>query len=125
MITVIVHQNGQTRTVDRVEPEWLDPASGATLWVDLMSPAEPERRLLSEIFGFHPLSVEDAVSALQYPKIETYPGYLYVVLHGIDAKPQQTQFATRDVDFFLGRNYLVTVHDSESPSIAAIHCRAR
>ncbi len=35
MITVFVHQNGQTQSVERVEPEWLDPASGATLWVDL------------------------------------------------------------------------------------------
>jgi magnesium transporter len=120
MITVIVHQNGQTRTVDRVEPEWLDPASGATLWVDLMGPGEAERRLLSDVFGFHPLSVEDAVSALQFPKIETYPGYLYVVLHGIDANPKQTNFATRDVDFFLGRNYLVTVHETQSRSISAI-----
>ena len=120
MITVFVHQNGQTRFVDRVEPEWLDPASGAMLWVDLMAPGEAERRLLSDVFGFHPLSVEDAVSALQFPKIETYPGYLYVVLHGIDAKPQDTQFATGDVDFFLGRNYLVTVHDGDSRSINAI-----
>ena len=120
MITVFVHQNGQTRIVERVEPEWLDPASGVTLWVDLMAPGEPERRLLSEVFGFHALSVDDAVSSLQFPKIETYPGYLYVVLHGIDAKPQHTQFATRDVDFFLGRNYLVTVHDGESRSISTI-----
>lgn len=120
MITVFVHQNGQTRSVDRVEPEWLDPASGAMLWVDLMAPGEAERRLLSEVFGFHPLAVEDAVSALQFPKIETYPGYLYVVLHGIHAEPQHTQFATRDVDFFLGRNYLVTVHDGDSRSINAI-----
>ena len=121
MITVFVHQNGQTQVLDRVERQWLDPASGATLWVDLKAPGEPERRLLSEGFGFHPLSVEDAVSALQFPKIETYPGYLYVVLHGIDAEPKQTQFATRDVDFFLGRNYLVTVHDGDSRSINAIH----
>jgi magnesium transporter len=120
MITVFVHQNGHTQIVERVEPEWLDPASGATLWVDLIAPGEAERRLLSDVFGFHPLSVEDAVSTLQFPKIETYPGYLYVVLHGIDAKPQHTQFATRDVDFFVGRNYLVTVHDGESRSISAI-----
>jgi magnesium transporter len=121
MITVFVHQNGQTHVVDRVEREWLDPASGATLWVDLKAPGDAERRLLSDVFGFHPLSVDDAVSALQFPKIETYPGYLYVVLHGIDAKPQHTQFATRDVDFFLGRNYLVTVHDGDSRSINAVH----
>ena len=131
MMTVLVHRNGQTQIADRVEPEWLDPTAGATLWVDLMSPSEPERRVLSEIFKFHPLAVEDAVSALQYPKIETYPGYLYVVLHGIDTTlatpapsdgggPQHTPFATRDVDFFLGRNYLVTVHDGDSRSISAI-----
>ena len=120
MITVFVHQNGQTQLVDRVEPQWLDPASGATLWVDLMAPGDAERRLLNDVFGFHALSVEDAVSALHFPKIETYPGYLYVVLHGIDAKPQHTQFATRDVDFFLGRNYLVTVHDGDSRSINTI-----
>jgi len=120
LITVFVHQNGKTQFVDRVEPEWLDPASGAMLWVDLMAPGEAERRLLSDVFGFHPLSVEDAVSALQFPKIETYPGYLYVVLHGIHAEPQHTQFATRDVDFFLGRNYLVTVHDGDSRSINTI-----
>jgi magnesium transporter len=121
LITALVHQNGQTRIVDRVEPQWLDPASGVTLWVDLVAPGEPESRLLSDVLGFHPLSVEDAVSALEYPKIETYPGYLYVVLHGVDAKPGQTQFATRDVDFFLGRNYLVTVHESTSRSISAVH----
>ncbi len=121
MITVFVHQNGKTQVLDRVEREWLDPASGVTVWVDLKAPGEPERRLLSEVFGFHPLSVDDAVSALQFPKIEAYPGYLYVVLHGIDAEPKHTQFATRDVDFFLGRNYLVTVHDGDSRSISAIH----
>jgi magnesium transporter len=117
LISVYVHQNGQTRIADRVEAAWLDPSSDVTLWVDLAAPGEEERRLLLDVFHFHPLSVEDAGSALQFPKIEAYEGYLYLVLHGIDPKPQQTQFATRDVDFFLGRRYLVTVHDGESRSI--------
>lgn len=103
--------------LNRVEPAWLDPASPVVLWIDIVSPSDEEQRLLSETFKFHPLSVEDALSALQYPKIEPYPGYLYLVLHGIDFKRGQTQFATHDVDFFLGRNYLVTVHDGNSRSI--------
>lgn len=90
------------------------------LWVDLSAPGEAERRLLLDPLHFHPLSVEDAVSALQFPKVEPYQGYLYVVLHGIDATPQRAGFATRDVDFFLGRNYLVTVHDGESRSIVSM-----
>ena len=127
MISVYVHQSGTTRLADRVEPEWLGPSSDVIVWVDLPEPGDEERRLLVEVFRFHALSVEDAVSALQFPKIESYPGYLYLVLHGIDSrlaapKPtreggQRAQFATRDVDFFLGRNFLVTVHDGKSRSI--------
>ena len=43
--------------------------------------------------------------------------YLYLVLHGIDSKEGVRGFSTRDVDFFLGRNFLVTVHDGTSLSI--------
>ena len=91
-----------------------------TLWVDLAAPTDDEFRLLSDVFGFHPLAVDDARSSLQYPKVEPYPGYLYLVLHGIDMSKGKTQFATRDVDFFLGRNYLVTIHDGQSRSIGRL-----
>jgi magnesium transporter len=117
MINVYVHRDGQTAHSDRVEPEWLDSSSRVTLWVDLAAPTEEERRVLSDVFRFHPLAVEDATSALQFPKIEPYEGFLYLVLHGIDATPSEVQFASRDIDFFLGRNYLVTVHDGQSRSI--------
>jgi magnesium transporter len=120
MLSVYVHQDGTTKCVDQVEPRWLELSSTVTLWVDLITPTEDEFRVLSDVFKFHPLAVEDARSALQYPKIEPYPGYLYLVLHGIDLTKGQTHFATRDVDFFLGRNYLVTVHDGESRSIARL-----
>src|SRR5262245_43541989 len=117
MINVYVHKDGKTTHGDRIDAAALDPSSVVTVWVDLSAPTEDERRVLSDVFHFHPLAVEDATSALQYPKIEPYEGYLYLVLHGIDADPKQAQFATRDVDFFLGRNYLVTVHDGQSRSI--------
>jgi magnesium transporter len=42
------------------------------------------------------------------------------VLHGIDLAKGQTQIATRDIDFFLGRRFLVTVHDGDSRSIARL-----
>jgi magnesium transporter len=104
----------------RVEPEWLDPASGVTLWVDLAAPTPEEGRLLLDLFHFHPLSVEDALSELQYPKIEVYDGYLYLVLHRIHTTGERPGFETRDVDFFLGPTFLVTVHDGQSRSIARL-----
>jgi magnesium transporter len=88
------------------------------IWVDLAAPSIPELLILSDTFAFHPLSVEDAKSAVQYPKAEAYDGYLYVILHGIDFHAGEDHcFATHDIDFFLGPNYLVTVHDGHSPSI--------
>ena len=99
---------------------WLRPASPVTLWVDLAAPTSDESAILNDVFHFHPLAVEDALSAIHHPKIESYEGYLYLILHGIDFRVEEHWFATRDVDFFLGPNYLVTVHDGSSRSIAAL-----
>jgi magnesium transporter len=120
LITIFVHQNGETNSAERLDPAWLEPASGVTLWVDISAPAEDEGRLLSDVFKFHPLSVEDALSAIHHPKIEPFPRYLYLILHGIDYQEEEHWFATRDVDFFLGENYLVTVHDGHSRSIETV-----
>ena len=117
MLSVYVHQNRETRCVTGVEPQWLDPSSQVTFWVDLAAPSQEELALLRDVFHFHPVSIEDAESSLQFPKIEPYQDYLYLVLHGIHLGAGQHHFATHDVDFFIGRNYLVTIHDGTSRSI--------
>jgi magnesium transporter len=117
MVTIFVHREGKTEQVTSIDRSWLNAASGVVLWVDIAAPSIPESLLLSDTFAFHPLSVDDAMSALQYPKAEAYDGYLYIVLHGIAFTGGAQCFCTHDVDFFLGPNYLVTVHDGESRSI--------
>jgi magnesium transporter len=118
LISVYVHHDGTTTPADRVDPEWLDPSSTTKIWVDLAAPSDDELLVLTTVFRFHPLSVENARSALEYPRVEQYPNYLYLVLHGIDSEVTPTRgFSTRDVDFFLGRNYLVSVHDGVSRTI--------
>jgi magnesium transporter len=120
MISVFLNQSGVTKILEHVEPRWLESDSGATLWVDITGITPDVAPLLTDVFHFHPLAVEDALSAVQYPKIESYDGYLYAVLHGIDFRAAEHRFATRDIDFFLGSNYLVTVHDGDSPSISRL-----
>jgi magnesium transporter len=120
MITVFIHQNGDTTHAERLDPAWLTPGSKVMLWVDFEAPTPEEGRLLTDVFHFHSLAVEDALSAIHHPKIELYDGYLYLILHRIDFREEEHWFATRDVDFFLGPNYLVTVHDGQSRSIQAL-----
>ena len=120
MVSIFAHRDGRTETVDRVDPAWLDPASSVKLWVDLAGATPEELTMLSDVFHFHPLAVEDAVASVHHPKIESYDGYLYLILHGIDYKKSETAFATHDIDFFLGATYLVTVHDGQTRSAGSI-----
>jgi magnesium transporter len=126
LISVFVHRNGQTEQPPSLDRAWLAPASGVFVWLDLAAPTIPESLLLSDTFKFHPLSVEDALSDAQYPKAEAYDGYLFVILHGIDLRASEKKgaFGTHGVSFFLGPNYLVTVHDGTSRSIGELrdHC---
>ena len=124
MITIFTHRNGRTERATSIDRTWLNPAAGVTFWVDLQSPSIPESLILSDTMAFHPLSVEDAMSAVQFPKVEAYDGYLYIVLHGMDFTASGGGFKTHDVDFFLGQTYLVTVHDGRTLSIAELleHC---
>ncbi|HMI89875.1 MAG TPA: magnesium/cobalt transporter CorA [Polyangiales bacterium] len=120
MINVTAYVDGKVHVSERVDPEWVAIGSTALVWVDISGPTAEEGRLLSEVFHFHELSIEDALSTRHHPKIESYGGYLYFILHGIDFNPSAHRFATHDVDFFLGPRYLVTVHDGKHRSVSYV-----
>jgi magnesium transporter len=120
VVTIFINRNGQSEQVKSIDRVWLNPASSTFVWVDLAAPSIPDLLILSDTFAFHPLSVEDARAELHYPKIEAYDGYLYSILHGIAFQMEESEFSTHDVDFFIGPNYLVTVHNGRSRSIAEL-----
>jgi magnesium transporter len=120
MLTVLARTGDHIRAFDRVDEDWLRPDSDMMFWVDLAKPTAAEGRILSEVFKFHELAIEDALAETHHPKIEPYEGYLYIILHGIDFEATKRGFGTRDIDFFLSSRYLVTVHDGRSRSIASI-----
>jgi magnesium transporter len=64
------------------------------------------------------------MSERQYPKAEAYDGYLYVILHGIHFQKGDKRFSTHDVDFFVGPNYLVTIHDGDSSTLQELRDHA-
>ena len=121
MLQIYAHANGKTSQADRVDPAWLAPGSGVLVWVDFMNPSQEEgQQILRDVFHFHDLAVEDALSDLEFPKVESYGDYLYLILHRIDFMAPEHCFKTHDVDFFLGPNYLVTIHLGDSRSIEQI-----
>src|SRR6266480_3078883 len=96
------------------------------LWVDLELPTPEETRfVLEDVFHFHPLSIEDCVMLSPSPKVEEYapkegdqfPPYLFMVIHAVDYSRKDGVFATRELNFFLGRNFLVTYHEAPLRSV--------
>jgi magnesium transporter len=120
LITYYVYKDGVTRRVDAIDPAWLAAESEAKVWADVRQPSQDDANVLSTVFGFHQLAVEDAIHEIQFPKVEAYRGFLYVVLHGIDFQAEQHAFVTQDIDFLLGKNFLVTVHDGTSRSVSEV-----
>jgi magnesium transporter len=120
LIRIFKHEGGSTGTVDRVDPAWLKAGSGISVWVDLDQPTPDEAKILSDVFHFHELAIEDALSEMHHPKVESYGDYLYLILHGIDFQASEHCFATKDVDFFLGAQFLVTVHPGVSRTIGKV-----
>ncbi len=118
MITVLVHREGQTRQVDVVDPAWLVPGASEKLWVDIELPDNGAKDLLRQTFRLHELSLEDALSEIHHPKIELFDHYLYLILHGILPGAGGRGFETNDTDFFLGDQFLVTVHHAPSRLIS-------
>jgi magnesium transporter len=91
------------------------------LWVDLDHPTPEETKsILEDVFHFHPLSIEDCVTDSPAPKVEEYlpreldryTPYLFMVIHAVDYSRKDSVFATSELDFFLGKNYLVTYHNT-------------
>ena len=117
MRTILVHRDGKTTRAEHVDPAWLEEGSGVFSGSTWRRRPPRMRACSRDPFQFHELAIEDALAEVHHPKIESYDGYLYVILHGIDFQASQHEFATHDTDFFVGPNYLVTVHDGTSRSI--------
>jgi magnesium transporter len=109
-----------TKDIERFLMPTLLADTNLFLWVDLENPTPDETKsVLEDVFHFHPLSIEDCVMFSPSPKVEEYvpkegdvfQSYLFMVIHAVDYSRQDGVFATSELNFFLGRNFLVTFHE--------------
>jgi magnesium transporter len=96
------------------------PADGNFVWIDINYPTEPEAAFLRDELGMHPLAVEDTLRGRQRPKIDRYPGYLFLVYYACRINPDRQRMALNELHLFLGSTFLITVHDFEIPEIAQV-----
>jgi magnesium transporter len=89
-----------------------EPADIGFVWVGLHEPQAGELEQLAEVFGLHPLAVEDAIHAHQRPKLERYDGVQFFVMKtvGYVARPGGGESVeTGEIMTFCGADFVVTV----------------
>jgi magnesium transporter len=77
---------------------------------------------LGQAFDLHPLALEDVLSVHQRPKVDEYPGNLYVVLrmlHYADG------LNTEQVSLFLGKDFVLTFQEDVGDCLDPIRERLR
>jgi magnesium transporter len=79
------------------------------IWVDVADPTSEDFEELAKEFGFHPLSIEDCRNEHQRPKVEEFQGYYFIVLYEAELIMDR-HLELRELNIFLAKNYLVTVH---------------
>ena len=97
-------------------------SSGLT-WVHVERPTQLEAGELAERFGFHDLDVEDVLSKRQRPKIDEYPGYLFVVLHFPIYDKTVQRLNAAELDVFLGPDFLITLPNAELHPVSRLFRR--
>jgi len=82
-----------------------DPAS--RFWVDLVDPSPELTRAVAGRLGLHPLVAEDIEERNQRPKLELTGEHVHLVAFAIG---YDREVQTDEIDFVLGRNFLLTAH---------------
>ena len=84
-------------------------------WLDLTAPTVEDIEKLRELFGFHPLALEDALHFGQRPKLDHYQDYVFVVFYGAREYAPGDTDVLREVQMFISGKYLVTLHEDSMP----------
>ena len=101
------------------------------IWVDLevsetnSHEISEAQSILLNTFKFHYLTVEDCLETRNQPKVESFPDYIYFIMHGVKNETNSANFVTRELDGYLGENFVVTFHNETFRSIENIKRQIR
>jgi magnesium transporter len=101
-----------------------DGDSAGFVWVGLHEPSATELADIAEVFGLHPLAVEDAIHAHQRPKLERYDDVHFVVMKTVGYVPSEPGGAevvvTGEIMLFCGPDFVVTVRHGSHGELGVV-----
>jgi magnesium transporter len=101
----------------------------AFVWIGLHEPDTDHMQEVADVFGLHPLAVEDAVHAHQRPKLERYDDTVVFVLKTVNYVPHDSVVLAREIVetgeimIFVGKDFVVTVRHGDHGGLAEVRKR--
>jgi len=112
------HASGKIRQGLSIEEINRALSSGeGTLWVDVDTRSSKQTSLLKDLFHFHPLAIEEAVNPESRVKLEEFDRYVLLIVRTVafcETTEDPYDLDTVNISFFLGKNFLVTVHGANT-----------
>jgi magnesium transporter len=90
------------------------------LWLDVDVTNRHHVALLENVCRFHPLTVEDTLNPNSRVKLEEYPGYLFMIIRGVqffEKTEDPYDLETFNLCFYLGSRFVVTTHAGPSRAV--------
>ncbi|MFT4200009.1 magnesium and cobalt transport protein CorA [Gordonia sp. (in: high G+C Gram-positive bacteria)] len=96
------------------------------VWLGLHAPDNAQMTAVADVYGLHPLAVEDAVVAHQRPKLELYGHTMFMVMRTVAYVDHDSIASTADVVstgeimMFGGQDFVITVRHGDQTELASI-----
>ncbi len=87
-------------------------------WIDLEAPTDDDLQQIAEHIKLHPLTVDDAKTFRQRPKIEDYADYMYLVVFGVDPGTASGGPLLREVHMIITGQAVITIHERPNDALA-------
>jgi magnesium transporter len=79
------------------------------VWLDLCEPDQQDLAVVSQEFGLHPLTVEDAVQQHERPKLDRYQDHYFLTAYAVSLDPATGSLTTSELAAFTTPRALITV----------------
>jgi magnesium transporter len=108
-------RDGRIRKHETVQEGLTSLKEDGFVWFDFFNPARDVLDMIADKLRLHQLSVEDCFDDTQIPKIEDYTENTFLIFNSFNYSGQILEI--QEIDFFLGKNYLISVsgYNSELP----------
>jgi len=87
------------------------------LWLDIPEWSDEAEILLKRDFGFHPMAISESRHRNHIPRVHVYPHHVFIVVHAPEIGAGG-HVHYLELDQFVGKNFLVTIHGPLSPKVA-------